>query len=302
MSAETQPLWDPEVLDRIRHLQLLARSVVDGLLLGSHRSRKVGSDIEFAEYKEYAPGDDVRDIDWRALARTDRLVVKRYQLETELACTLVIDASGDMGTGERSAHGRPDFEGSKLGFALCTAACVAWFMSRHREPIGLVVLGDEPVYMPARAGDTHLARIFSILASLRAGGRAELGQAMTLVGGHVRRRSLVLLLSDFMEETEGWVPQLSALTRRKTDVVALHVLDRRELELDFEDPALFFSPEGGDVLPLDPHGAREEFLVVRDDWMSEVRGGLVRHGARYYPAWTDEPLHKLLRRVLGGLP
>ena len=298
----TQALWDADVLARIRQLQLVARRVVDGMLLGVHKSRKVGSDIEFADYKDYAPGDAPRDIDWKVLARSDRLVVKRYQLETELACTLVLDASGDTGTGHLGRHGRPPLEGSKLGYALCATACLAWFLARHREPVGLVVLGDEPVFFPARGGETHLARIFGALADLRPGGRAELGRAMNLVGGQARRRSLVLLISDFMEETDQWVSQLSALTRRRTDVAALHLLDRRELELDFEDPALFYSPEGGEVLPLDPAGARAEFVQVRDAWMAEVRGGLLQHGARYYPAWTDAPLDRLLRRVVGALP
>ena len=297
------PLWDAEVLDRIRRLQLVARRTVDSLMLGAHRSRRVGSDIEFAEYKEYAPGDDVRDVDWRALARSDRLVVKRYQLETELACTLVLDASGDMGTGDTSRHGRPELEGSKLGYAICAAACLAWFMARHREPVGLIVLGaDAPTWLPARGGDAHLARVLANLAALKAGGQASLGDAMARVGGQVRRRSLVLLISDFMEETEGWVDQLSALGRRRTDVAALHILDRRELDLDYEDPGIFYSPEDGLELPLDPIGAREEFLEVRDAWMGEVRGGLTRHGARYYPAWTDQPLDRVLRRVIGALP
>ncbi len=298
----TQPLWDADVLARIRQLQLVARRVVDGMLVGGHRSRRVGSDIEFADHKEYAPGDSPRDIDWKVLARSERLVVKRYQLETELSCMLVLDASGDMGTGERGRHGRPPIEGSKLGYALCATACLAWFMSRSREPVGLVVLGQEPVFLPARQGEAHLARILGVLASLRPGGEAGLGPAMSRIGSHVRRRSLVVLVSDFMEEPQGWVPELSALRRRKTDVAALHVMDRRELDLDFEDPALFFSPEGGDALPLDPVGAREEFLVVKQQWMDEVRGGLVQHGARYAEAWTDAPLEQLLRRVVGALP
>lgn len=299
----TAPLWDPDVLARIRRLQLVASSVVDGLLHGDHKSRRVGADIEFADYKEYGAGDSLRDLDWKVLAKSDRLVVRRYQVETELACTVVLDVSSDMATGQSGPYGRPPLEGSKLGFAICLAACLLWFLSRHQEPIALVVVGAPGGlrHIPARTGKAHLARLFGELAALRAGPRANLAQAFERIGPTARRRSLIAVVSDFAEEPEEWAPSLDALVRRKTEVRAFHVLDPRELELDWENPARFRSPEDpDDYLDIDPAGVRQEFLAVREAWLAEVRAALHARSGRYYRAQTDQPLATALRAFIGG--
>lgn len=295
-------LWDPVVLARIRRLHLQAVQVVDGLMHGTHRSRRVGSNIEFADYKEYSPGDALRDVDWRVYARSDRLVTRRYEVETELSCTIVLDASADLSTGESSRFRLPELEGTKMGHALTLAACLAWFLHKHQEPVGLVVLGGqgEQPYVPARGGGTHIARLFGALASLRPGGQANLGAALATLGPRLRRRSLVVLISDFMEEPALWVPSLSALARRRTDIVGFHLMDRRELALDYERPALFYSPEGGDALPVDPVGALGEFKAVRSQWLQEVRGGFSTYQGRYYPAWTHLPLEQALGNMISG--
>ncbi|HJN78143.1 MAG TPA: DUF58 domain-containing protein [Myxococcota bacterium] len=283
-------LWEPEVLARIRHLQLVASNVVDGLLHGDHRSRRVGSSIEFADYKEYAAGDNLRDLDWRVMARTDRLVIKRYQVETELACTVVLDASADLGTAE------------KFEYAVKICACLLWFLHRHQEPVGLVAMGDGLTHIPPRTGKAHLARIFGVLASLAPYGTADLRGALAKVAPGVRRRSLVAIVSDFAEEPSDWAPSLDALARRRTDVRAFHVLDPRELRLDWENPALFWGPESPDeLLDLDPVGVRPEFEKVRDDWLLEVMQALHARSGRYYAARTDQPLSPLLSRFIGGL-
>ena len=297
------PPWDPDVLARIRRLQLVASNVVDGLLHGDHKSRRVGSDIEFADYKEYAPGDALRDLDWKVLAKNDRLVVRRYQVETELACTVVLDVSGDLGTGERGPYGRPPLEGTKFGYAVTLAACLLWFLNRHQEPMGLVVVGAEGglQHVPPRGGTAHMARLFGVLASLSPGPRADLKDAFLRIGPTLRRRSLVTVVSDFAEETGEWAPALDALVRRRTEVRAFHVLDARELELDWENPARFRSPESPDeYLDIDPAGVRQEFLAVRDAWLAEVRHALHARAGRYYAAHTDRDLSIVLRKFIGA--
>lgn len=296
-------VWDPEVMARLRHLQLVAVQTVDGLLHGTHRSRRVGANIEFADYKDYSPGDSLRDLDWRVMARSDRVVVRRYEVETELAATVVLDASGDLSTGTGSPFGRPPLEGTKFGYAVTLAACLAWFLHRHQEPVGLTILGGEGVstpYLPPRGGGAHIARLLGVLAGLRPGGQARLGQGLSALGPRLRRRSLVLLVSDFMEEPAGWVDALTTFAQRRTDLAAFHVMDRRELSLDYERPMIFHSPEGGEELPVDPVGAAGEFREVLRQWMGEVRGGLAQHRGRYYPAWTDLPMDLTLRSMIRG--
>lgn len=299
-------LWDPDALSRIQYLHLVATRVVDGLLHGNHRSRRVGSNVEFADYKEYSPGDPLRDLDWRVLARNDRYVVRRYEAETDLACYIVFDASGDLATGRRGPYGRPPLEGSKFGYALTLAATLATFLQRHQEPVGLMVMGGggspggRNIVVPARTGRTHLAQIFGVLATLVPGGVADLGQAVARVAPHIRRRSLVAVVSDFMEEPAGWIPSLSALARRRTDLVAFHVLDRQELSLDYDQPIVFYSPEGGGDLVVDPVTAAPDFAAVVSEFLGEVRGAVVSHRGRYYPAWTDTPLDRVMRPMIAG--
>ncbi|MEC8423622.1 MAG: DUF58 domain-containing protein, partial [Myxococcota bacterium] len=142
------PSWDPEVLDRIGTLQLRAREAVAGFLHGGHASVRVSANVEFADYKEYAPGDNLKDLDWRVVARSDKLVVRRHQAENEQSVTILLDASGDLGTGTagaRSEGSRTPLDGSKWGYATVFAATLAWWLERQHEPVGLEVLGGTDV-------------------------------------------------------------------------------------------------------------------------------------------------------------
>jgi uncharacterized protein (DUF58 family) len=149
--------WDPDVLARVRHLHLRARHLTEAWLHGDHRSRRVGQAVEFADYQEYQPGVDLRRLDWRVVARTDRYVVKRFETETELPCTVVLDLSGDLGTGTRGRVGAlPDLDRTKAGYAITLAATLLYFLHLHGEPVGLELLaGDVPAghSAPPRGGD-----------------------------------------------------------------------------------------------------------------------------------------------------
>ena len=294
---------EPEVLSRLRHLSLVATRTVDGLMSGSHRARRLGANVEFAEYKDYTPGDPLRDLDWKVLAKTDRLVTKRYQAETELACHLVFDASGDLGTGKDGVHTRPPLEGTKFGYALCVTATLAAYLERQGEPVGLhIVAGDSPGdrHIPPRGGKRHLGQIMMALADLKPGGRADLADALGRVADQTRRRSLVVVISDLMEEPGPWLKQVRAYAGRKTDFAAVQIADRTELSLSFDVPAIFVSPEDGSSLAVDPVGAASEFAEVVESFFAEVRGGIRQEGGRHIMAWTDAPMDIALRRLIGG--
>ena len=294
---------EPEVLSRLRHLSLVATRTVDGLLAGSHRARRLGANVEFAEFKDYSPGDPLRDLDWKVLAKTDRLVTKRYQAETELACHLVLDASGDLGTGRDAVHSRPPLEGTKFGYALCVTATLAAYLERQGEPVGLHIVAGDSVsqrHIPARGGKRHLAQIFMALAELKPGGRADLAATLGPIADQTRRRSLVMVVSDLMEEPGAWLNQVGAFSARKTDFVAFQVADRTELALSFDAPAIFVSPEDGSTLAVDPVGAAPEFNEVVESFFSEIRMGIRQEGGRHIMTWTDAPMDRALRRLIGG--
>ncbi|MEN0066384.1 MAG: DUF58 domain-containing protein [Myxococcota bacterium] len=294
-------LWDAEVLSRVRHLHLRARYLTTALLQGEHRSLRVGQAIEFADYQEYLPGMDLRGLDWRVWGRTDRFVVKRFETETELPCTIVVDLSGDLGTGRQGRTQLPDLGASKAGYALVLAASLLYFLHRHGEPVGLeIVAGDGISHrsIPPRGGRNHLQYLFLQLALVRPGGRADLRQALTNVGARTRRRSFVGVLSDGMEEPSHWLPALSAFARRGADLRFFHLYDPGELRLDFETPSLFYSPEGGEELAVDPQGAVAAFTQVAQEYQAEVEQGVVKVGGRYLPVSTDVPLERVIRAAV----
>jgi len=302
--------WDPEVLARVAWLQLRARQAVTGVVHGAHRSVQISPNVEFADYKEYSPGDPLRDVDWKVAARTDRLVVRRHHAESDLSATILLDASGDLGTGEQGRYRRPPLEGSKFGYAVTLAATLAWFLSHAGEPVGLsLVAGEEPgaggagvpprwPWIPARGGQAHLAQLIAALAALRPAGTADLGGALDLLGQRLGRRSMVVVISDLMEEPSAWGPALTALARRQADLRVVHLYDPREWSLDYRDPARFASPEGGPALPLDPAGVREAMAGVVQEYLEEVRGWLRRNQAIHLLVPTDAPLELALARII----
>lgn len=308
-------LWEPEVLARIRHLALVARHAVEGVQHGHHPSRAIGSSVEFEDYKEYAPGDPLSKLDWRVAARTDRLVVRRHRAESQLPCWIALDASGDMSTGVSSlGHDgpRPPLDGSKMGFALCLAATLSWYLTLQGEPAGLALLGGAGApwtVLPPRLGRHHLGRALGALASVQPAGRADLGPGLTSLARRLRRSSLVILISDLMEEPEHWGPALRAIGQRRGELRVLHLQDPGELDLQYPRVARFFSPEGGEVVPLDPAESRAEFRAVVADWRRELERLVVSWHGHYLPVSTNrplsEPLLRLLRtasgRSLGGL-
>lgn len=256
--------WREDVVARVASLHLRARQVVAGLGAGLRRSVRVGQAVEFADYKPYTPGDSLRDLDWRVLGRRDRLVVRRYRAETEMRATLVLDASGDLGS-----------TGEKWDASVSIVATIAYLLFLENEPIGLhVAAGSGGTVLRPRRGRAQLARIFAALAALRPAGRADLATTLAAVGTRAHDRSLLVLVGDFMEPTGHWVGSLDALARRRVDLRAIQLYDRREFELDFPQPLKLYSPEGGADETLDPAAMRDSVREEAARFVAEVREGV----------------------------
>ncbi|MFN7142540.1 MAG: DUF58 domain-containing protein [Myxococcota bacterium] len=284
--------WDPRVLERVRHLHLHARQAVAGLWHGTQRSIHTGHDVEFADYKPYDMGDALRDVDWRVLARSDRLVVRRYRAETELPVTLLLDASADLGS-----------TAPKFDAALRLTATLAYLLFLDGEPVGLTIGAGEGVALrrlPPRRGKRHLAQLFLTLASLRPAGKAGLDVLFREVGAHLGARSLVAVVSDFMEEPAAWGASLSALTRQRVDLRAFHLYDPAELDLRYDAPLRLRSPETADEIPVDPTAARALFRDVVDEYFREVRAAVHTRRGRHYDVPADADLAAVLARFLAG--
>lgn len=280
------------MLDRLRHLHLRARAVVEGLHAGSHRSIRLGRAVEFADYKPYLAGDSLRDLDWRVLARSDRLVVKRYRAETEVRATIVFDASADLGSTPQ-----------KWEQAVVLAATLAMLFQLDGAPFGLVIgAGDQvPVgILSPRSGSAHLARVLTALAMVRPAGRAGLDSLFRTVGERLSPRSLVAVVSDFMEEPASWTDALGALTRRRVDLRALHLYDRGEYELSFDRPLRLLSPETSREEIVDPDAMRASLAEVAAAYVTDVRNAVLSRRGVHQRVETADDLGPVLSAFLRG--
>src|SRR5512145_140484 len=218
---------DPATLAHLGSLELKARTVVEGFLSGLHRSPFKGFSVEFAEYRQYLPGDDLSTIDWKVYARSDRYYVKKFEEETNLDCHLLLDVSASMGYASSGI--------SKLRYGSMLAACLAYLMNRQRDAVALTTFDDAITAMlPASARPGHLRSILVTLDTLALGQRTDVSKPLHLLADGIRKRGLVVLISDLLDEPERVIDGLRHFRFRGSDVIVFHLLDPAELTFPFE--------------------------------------------------------------------
>jgi uncharacterized protein (DUF58 family) len=282
-------LLDPVALAKLGNLRLRMRAIAEGVLTGLHKSPHHGQSVEFAEHKEYAPGDEIRHIDWKAYGKFDKYYVKRYEQETNLRAYLVVDASGSMGY-----RGAPD-RMTKLETASALAATLAYLLFRQQDAAGLVLVQEDVRRaIPPRASASHLGPILEALEAAKPEGKTRLSAAVDWIVENAPRRSTVVVLSDLFDEDEQVLRKLAQLGRRKHDVTLFHVLDPAELEFPFDDPTLFLSME--DARQVEAHGrdVRKGYLQVMERWLAEIRSTASEARIDYALARTDLPPDEVL--------
>jgi uncharacterized protein (DUF58 family) len=282
-------LLDPLVLAKLGSLKLRVRAITEGILTGLHKSPHHGQSIEFAEHKEYAPGDEVRLIDWKAYGKFDKYYVKKFEQETNLRAYLLVDASGSMGY-----RGAPE-RMTKLEYASALAASLAYLLVRQQDAVGLVVVsGQVRSALPPRATAGHLTPLVDALERCQPQGPTELGAAVDWVIEHAPRRSSVLVFSDLMDREEKVLKHMSQLGKRKHEVTLFHVLDPAELEFPFEDPTLFLSMEDERQVEANGRDMRKGYLELFRRWLAEVRRTAFESDVDYGLCRTDTPLERVL--------
>jgi uncharacterized protein (DUF58 family) len=275
---------DPAVIARLGTMELKARTVVEGFLSGLHRSPYKGFSVEFAEYRQYLPGDDLSTLDWKVYARSDRHYVRKYEEETNLDCHLLLDVSASMAY----RGGAPM---SKLEYGSVLAASLAFLMNRQRDATGLIAFDDRIAFrMPARARSGHLHALLLALERLEHGTRSNLGRPLHQLADALLKRSLVVLISDLLDDPEPVIKGLRHLKFRGTDVVVFQVLDPHELTFPFRGASRFKDLESADEVTAEPSSARSAYLrelaslTLRYD--RELRGA----GIDYVQIDTSQPL------------
>lgn len=286
-SPTSDSFVDPRTLMRIKSLQLRAKIVVEGFFSGLHRSPYHGFSVEFSEYRQYTPGDDPRYLDWKLFARSDRYYIKRFQDETNLRCYLLVDLSKSMGYGS--------IQYTKVDYARTVAATLAYFLSIQRDAAGLVTF-DERIseYVPARYRQGHMHRLMLCLERAVAGKSTDVTAPLEQVAATVRKRGMVVLISDLLANTEQLQMRLGYLRSQGHEVVLLRVLDPAEIDFNFDKPATFVDSETGRDLYIDPRSAKQIYQKNFNDHAEQIQKSCRELGIDYYQLSTSRPLELAL--------
>ena len=287
-----QRFLDPAVLARISSLDLIAKTVVDGFVAGLHRSPDFGFSQEFAEYRAYSPGDDLRHVDWNVFARTERAYLKRYRGETNSLLTILLDASNSMNYSSHSV--------SKIDYARFVAASLFYLaIQNQRDAAGLIVFDDEVrnyIRPSTRFGQLH--RLLAGLEHAEPRARTDFGKPLHHFQQFLRRRGLVLIISDFFEPPENIIRTVEPLRFHGNEVVLFHVLDPRELEPQLGEPVILVDSETSQRMEVTPEYAHNDYRQKIDAHIEELRSRARGAGMDYFLLRTDRPLDSALAEYL----
>ncbi len=275
---------DPAVIARLGSMELKARTVVEGFLSGLHRSPYKGFSVEFAEYRQYMPGDDLSTLDWKVFARSDRHYVKKFEEETNLECHVLLDVSASMAYRGGAAM-------SKVEYGSVLAASLAYLMHRQRDATGLIEFDDRiRGRLPASARPGHLHAILLALDKIAPGAKSDVGRPLHQLAEALGKRSLVVLISDLLDDPDRVVRGLKHLRFRGTDVIVFQVLDPNELQFPFRGAAKFTDVESALEVTADPARVRQQYLdamaALRARYERELKGA----GIDFLTLDTSKPL------------
>jgi uncharacterized protein (DUF58 family) len=283
----------PDVLARLRGLELRARSVVAGFLSGMHRSAYHGYSVEFAEHRQYVPGDDIRHIDWRLFGRADRFYIKQYEEETNLRCNILLDVSRSMDYGE----GREN----KFDYACSMAATLAWLLAKQRDAFGLVTFDHEVRdRLPSATGQVQLTNFTTLLESSRPDQTTDVKVLFHRLAEELRRRSMVVLISDLFTDVDDVIKGLEHIGLARHELIVMHVMHDDERRFPFIENIFFDGLEEDAQLLTDPQSLRGGYLAAVDGFVKRIRSACMDHGVDYVPVNTKEPLEAVLAGYLAG--
>ncbi|MEO0131435.1 MAG: DUF58 domain-containing protein [candidate division WOR-3 bacterium] len=281
----------PEVIVKLKTIELKARLVVEGFLAGLHRSTYKGYAQEFAEYRAYQPGDELKRIDWKVYAKTDRFYVKEFVEETNLKAYLLIDASGSMQYGSNGI--------SKLNYAQFLAASLAYLLIKQRDSVGLVVFTSKiNKYLPPRSKPDHLNALLQTIDKITPGGDTNLANTFHELAEKIKRRGLVIIISDLLDDKNAVLSALKHFRHKKHEVLVFHILDPNELKLAYNEPVILKDLETGSTIRIDPRIIRKDYQKAVIDYFSGFKQECREHLIDYLQITTDMPLDRSLLEYL----
>lgn len=292
MAALTDILH-PEDITSLQHLQLFARTVVEGFTTGLHASPHKGFSVEFRQHRPYVQGDEIKRLDWKIFGRSDRFYIREYDEETNLRATIVLDASGSM-----------DYRGTKginkFDYARKLAASIAYLLMSQQDAVGLVTFDSKlREFIPNRTRITHLHHLLDAMVKTKPGKETGLANVIESLAMRLKRRGLVILISDLFDDAPALLRAIGVLRRKGHEILVFQLWDHDELEFPFGNWSRFENLENDeDFLLLDPAVIRQRYMAVLEDWRKTMSEGLRKHEVDVVPMVTDEPHTEALRKYL----
>jgi uncharacterized protein (DUF58 family) len=276
---------DPVVLARIGNLELMARAVVDGFINGIHRSPYFGASVDFAEHRGYVPGDDIRRVDWRLYARTDRYYIKEYEADSNSNFSVLLDVSKSMGYGSGPV--------TKLDYGKMLAGCLTYLVHRQRDRVGFVAFDSDVVeHVPPSA--KHMDVVLHVLDRLKPSGPGNLRPPLHKMAEFFGRRGLLILISDLYEEPDAVIEAIGPLRFRGNDLAVFHLLDPAELDFSFREPSAFEDLESGEQIPIVPEALAEQYKELVRTHIEALRERFSANRIDYTMLSTAQPLDHAL--------
>jgi uncharacterized protein (DUF58 family) len=278
---------DPAVVSKLATMEIRARLVVEGFVTGLHKSPYKGFSVEFAEHRQYMPGDPLRHIDWKVFGKTDRFYIKEYEEETNLRGYVLLDASGSMGYGTTGV--------TKIEYARHLAAALIYLMLKQQDSAGLLVFDDAVrEFVPPRSTPRQLHLLLSELDRAEPAAETSIGDVLHELARRMRRRGLVMLISDLLESPDAVISGLKHFRHLKHEVIVFHVLDPKEAEFQFDGDATFRDMETGETMTTEPLSIRGDYVGAVEEWRTRLRRECAESRVDYVPILTSTPYDRAL--------
>lgn len=284
-------LLDPQILMTIKDLSLAAKTTIEGLMNGINKSSIKGPGMEFSQYRSYQPGDDLRSLDWKMFARSDRYYIRESEIETNIAIRLIVDASASMN--------HQDGKFKKIDYARYLAASLAYLGNLQGDAVGLNILKEKEIFaLPARQDFQHLSRLFFQLEQITPGGSFTSQQESNSFYNSTGQRELIVFITDLYQQEDEIFALLSKFNTLKHEVIIFHLMGRNELELDYKGYSIFEDLETGATIEIDQAAAKKSYLAKLNKYLETVKNKALDHKASYRMLSMDEPLELAIRDFL----
>ncbi|TAL68366.1 MAG: DUF58 domain-containing protein [Bacteroidetes bacterium] len=282
----------PKVVAQLENIELIARLVVEGFIIGLHRSPYHGFSVEFAEHRQYRPGDEIRNIDWKAYARTDKYYVKQFEEETNLRCVIALDASASM---KYASKGQI----SKYEYGCYLAASLAYLLIKQRDAVGIALYDTSlHTYLPPRSKQSYIGEILKAIDTAKPSNETETAKSLDVLAERITRRGLVIVISDFFDNPTSVTKALSHFRHKKHEVLAFQVLDPREIDFKFGRAATFKDIETNEEMITQPYQIQKSYSKAMKDFITGLKRDCRNNNIDYHLTDTSQPFDKALREYL----